>query len=246
MSGAQDYLPKDDLNSTQLLRSLQYAIERKKREEELTALNRINALIRDINKALLTATTRAEIEQAACERFVATDPYKFAIVGEFSSDFEQFTERHWESVDNHDLEDVMESEGQLLGQQPAAEAIETHEVQVIENITEELLSESEEEETAEPKFESVAAIPLVFEMSVAAIPLEFGTVHGVLVVYTDRSHAFDEQEREVLGELGQTIGYAMTALKGQIGGAEPRADSPRDSVDDTREEESDNFHPGFY
>ncbi|ADQ68419.1 response regulator with chey-like receiver, aaa-type ATPase, and DNA-binding domains [Halogeometricum borinquense DSM 11551] len=205
MRGAQDYLPKDDIDSAQLLRSLRYAIERKKREEKLETLNRINALIRDINKALLTATSRAEIEQAVCERFIATDPYQFALVGEFSSDFEEFTKRYWESVDKRDLETVLEVKGQLLGHQLAAEAVRTREVQVIQTVAEGALSEEQKDEIAEHEVKAVAAIPLVFE-----------TVHGVLVVYADHPYAFDEQEREVLGELGQTIGYAITSLEAQM------------------------------
>ncbi|AFK20653.1 response regulator [Haloferax mediterranei ATCC 33500] len=226
MWGAQDYLPKDDLNSTQLMRSLQYAIERKKREEQLAALNRINALIRDINKALLTATTRAEIEQAACERFIATEPYTFAMVGEFSSDFEQFLGRYWESVDKRGLESVMVSENRVLGHQPAAKAVQTQEVQVVENIPEEVSAETEEDETAEHEFESVAAIPIVFE-----------SVHGVLVVYADRPYAFDEQEREVLGELGRTIGYAITTLEAQGEQVEPDADSSHDPIENEYEDQ---------
>lgn len=225
--GAQDYLPKDDLDSAQLLRSLRYAIERKEREAQLEELNRINTLIRDINKALVTATTRAEIEQAVCERFVATNPYQFAVVGEFSSDLEQFTTRHWESLDEHDLATVVEDEGRLHGHRPAAEAVRTQKVQVVQNIAEDQTSEAGEEETPEHEFEAVAAIPLVFE-----------AVHGVLVVFADRPYAFDEREREVFGELGETIGYAITALETQIARSESQADSSRDPSNGAPEDRS--------
>lgn len=46
--------------------------------EELASLADLNAVIRDINRALLSATTRADIEAAVCEAFVDSPRYRAA------------------------------------------------------------------------------------------------------------------------------------------------------------------------
>ena len=48
------------------------------------------------------------------------------------------------------------------------------------------------------------------EYTAACIPVSVdGIAHATLVVYTDRAGAFDEREREMLTELGRTIGYVV-------------------------------------
>jgi DNA-binding CsgD family transcriptional regulator len=51
-------------------------------------------------------------------------------------------------------------------------------------------------------FRSAAAIPIVHE----------DRLYGVLGVYSERTDAFTEGEREVIGQLGEVIGHAIAAL----------------------------------
>jgi predicted DNA binding protein len=49
-------------------------------------------------------------------------------------------------------------------------------------------------------------------VSRAAIPIHHaGTVYGVLVVYSERSRAFEDDERDLFDRLGAVIGHAITA-----------------------------------
>jgi len=62
--------------------------ERKQREvhiaeqnERLELLNTTNEMLRDINRELVAASTREEIEHAVCEQFASIDPFDVAWVG---------------------------------------------------------------------------------------------------------------------------------------------------------------------
>ena len=48
----------------------------------------------------------------------------------------------------------------------------------------------------------------------ATVALVYGrTVYGAMALHTDREAGFDERELEVLDELGETIGHALTAIE---------------------------------
>jgi hypothetical protein len=56
----------------------------KEREAKLETLDRVNTIIRGVNKKLMTATTTDEIAQAICDEFVSNDLYQAALLFEQS------------------------------------------------------------------------------------------------------------------------------------------------------------------
>ena len=72
-----------------------------------------------------------------------------------------------------------------------------------QSIAEEEAFASWREAALERGYESAVAIPLVYRE----------TTYGVLCIYSPRPNAFDETERAVLEELGETIGYAFSAAE---------------------------------
>ncbi|SDQ46462.1 bacterio-opsin activator domain-containing protein [Natronobacterium texcoconense] len=53
-----------------------------------------------------------------------------------------------------------------------------------------------------------------FEGAIARVPLAYGeTTYGTLAVATDRSVAFDRDERDWLTTIGRQVGYAITAVR---------------------------------
>jgi|GEM_PF-1449706 len=98
------------------------------------------------------------------------------------------------------IEDESEDSG-WCEQQLSAEVLRTGDVVVGENVCERLDPAQQQAEDAE--FGSLAGVPVVHD----------GKHYRVLGVYTARSDAFGEDEREVLGQLGEVIGYALYALE---------------------------------
>lgn len=183
--------------------------ERKQREQaleqqanRLETLNHINAVIRDVNEALVRASSREEIEQAVCEHFVGDTPYQFAWVGDFDIRSEDVEPRAWAGIEDGYLDERLSSEPRER-EITAATAIQGGSMIVAQNIADDSEYNPWREAALDRGYRSAAAIPLTYrEIS-----------YGVLCVYAPRPNAFDETERAVLSELGETIAYAISAAE---------------------------------
>ena len=171
-------------------------------KDQLRRLQRITSIIRDIDKQLVVATSREEIEQTTCERLVNADPYELAWVGDYTVSFEQATPC---AVAGRDVT----LDGEVLadgGSDIIAEAVSTGEVQVVEDLTAGRgpeLFEPIDGDGVENEFTASAVVPLIYR----------DTVYGVLNLYTDEADVFDEREVVVLSELGDSIANAINSVE---------------------------------
>lgn len=169
----------------------------REQRDELDELNQINTVIRDIDQALVAATSRDGIEEAVCERLAASETYAAAWVGEYGEEYETMTARTAAGVDAPRLDAVNagDGDGATAVREAGAVALRTGTVQRVG----ELVSGDSESESGE----SVVAVPLVHE----------DVEYGVLVVSADRASAFDERKVAVMAELGETISHAVAAVR---------------------------------
>jgi len=209
--GAQDYLVKDEVTGDLLARSIRYAIERNHQErerarqlEQLEALNSLNRISQDITHAVITTSTREELERAVCERLVESDAYRFAWIGQVDRTSDQLVPRASAGVDDGYLDEITVTvDGNDTAQGPAGEAVRTHEVQVVQNVETESAFEPWREEASARGYRSSAAVPIVYE----------DLLYGVVNVYAASPNAFSEPEIEILSRLGDVIGHAVTAIE---------------------------------
>ncbi|MEA3386208.1 MAG: ATP-binding protein [Thermodesulfobacteriota bacterium] len=89
-AGAQDYLSKNQLDSNSLIRSMRYAIERKKAERRIEHLNSVLKAIRNVNQLIIVEKDRDSLLQKASEALIETRAYNAAWFG-FLQDDETFT-----------------------------------------------------------------------------------------------------------------------------------------------------------
>ncbi|WP_424018974.1 PAS domain S-box protein [Halorientalis pallida] len=177
------------------------ARERKieRQRDELDELNRINAVIRDIDQALIRAQSREEAERVVCDRLAASEAYRFATVTGYDPTTDTFVPRT--GAGEHERIDVIEAMG-TAPDGPGREAIRTRSVQVIQNLRASDRLHAWESAAFECGVRSLAIIPVTFE----------DTTYGLLSVFASRPDAFDEREETVLGELGETLGYALATI----------------------------------
>ncbi len=181
--------------------------DRREREAELRAqaekletLNHVNAVIRDVNDALVRADSRSEIESAVCEHLAAAEPYALAWLGDLTITGDQVEPRAkaGDAADYVDARPVDTDHGFT-----AVDAIGADEPHVVQSIDEDPTAEPWREAALSRGLEAAAAVPLSYR----------DTSYGVLCLYAPRRGAFGETEREVLAELGETIGYAIAAAE---------------------------------
>ena len=155
-----------------------------RQRDELETVNDLNAVIRGVNQALVSALSREEIEETVCEKIAAADLYRTAAIADMPT-WSGEADR-WTTAGDADA-----SGGDGPPAPPAVEG--------------ELGPDDGDAAT------NLAADAQSGTWSV--VPLVYGrTVYGALGLYTDRESVSD-RERSVLGELGESIGHAINAVE---------------------------------
>ena len=164
---------------------------------------RINTLIREINRQLVDATTTAGIERAVCETIAASEPYRFAWIGEPDPGSGEVRVRESAGVGERYLDEVeVYHDDRPRGWGPAGMAIRTRETQLVRDISRDPSFEPWRDVAAEYGYRSVVVLPL----------FRGELLHGVLAIYADHREAFADEEREVLAELAGTVGRALETV----------------------------------
>ena len=168
--------------------------------DELESLNDMNEVIRDVNQALVHVSTREEIERLVCEQFGTADQYQFAWLGRYDLEDETVTPRFWAGVGDGYVTDspVSVAEDPVL-----AEAVENRGVTVEPDIARSDLPDERIDMARSRGYRSVAAVPITYQ----------NILYDVLVVYAESREAFGPKERDVIAELGETIGYAINTAQ---------------------------------
>ncbi|PCR88916.1 GAF domain-containing protein [Natrinema ejinorense] len=176
--------------------------ELQRQNEQLTALNRINATIREIDQAIVRAETRDEIDHTVCERLTDNDRFEFAWIGTVDSTTETVEPRAW-AGDEQGYLDSQSIAVAPTGAEPAGQTAATGDVTMVTNVAADLRGDPWRSDALTRDFMSVLSIPLVYN----------DLTHGVLTVYADTRGAFDGTARAVLTELGETIASAQSAIE---------------------------------
>ncbi|MFB6140827.1 MAG: MEDS domain-containing protein [Halosimplex sp.] len=199
-----------------------------RQNEQLRHLNRINETIRRIDRALVQASGRDEIEAVVCERLAETDAYEFVWIGDRDPLTDQFVPREWAGDGEAYLDELYRdggttasgsaAESETGGEpepvpNPAREALETQAAYAVENVLTTAEFDAWRRAALSAGFHSSLSVPLVYNE----------TEYGVLNVYTGEPNLMSEMEQEVLQELGATVAYA-------IDGAETRESLHTDKI----------------
>jgi len=189
----------DRAEREELLRERERTLTRK--NEELTRLDHANRVVREINRAVTNASTRREIESAVCDRLAETDRYLFAWIATTEAD--PPTPTAWAGIDATYV-DRLREEGRNTPELALVErCLEDRRDLLVRNALDDPNWERGRREALTYGYQTVLAIPLVDD----------DRAHGALVVHATVADAIGEGEREVLAELGETIGHAIRSVE---------------------------------
>ncbi len=170
--------------------------------EQLTALNRINETIREIDQAVVQAETRDEIDQTVCELLTADDRFRFAWIGTVDPATDTIEPRAWAGTEQGYL-DSQSFAVDVGNTEPAGQTTATGDVTMVSNVAAGIRDELWRKDAVARDYLSVLSIPLVYN----------DLTHGVLTVYAPTQDAFDDTTKAVLAELGETIASALSAIE---------------------------------
>ncbi len=205
-AGATDYLQKaSGIEQYELLANrIENAVEQYRSHKRATELSRIHTITGEVKQALVRANSRTEVETRTCEIFSQSDPYLFAWIGEPNPESGTIDPRAWAGVEEGYLENItVTADDAETGQGPGGTAVRERRVAVSQNIHEDAEFEPWRADALDRGYQAVAAVPLEYEE----------TLYGILGVYSARPYAFDEEERELLAELGGDVAHAIHSLE---------------------------------
>ncbi|MDS0475452.1 PAS domain S-box protein [Natrinema sp. 1APR25-10V2] len=171
--------------------------------ESLNRLNRINNVVRSIDQVLVRASSRTEIERAVCEKLTAGDTYTFAWIGGYEAATDAVSPRESGGHQQGYLKSLSFAGADNGSEGPAETAVRKREPVIETDLLTDPPHEAWREKALRRGYRSVISIPLTYRDS----------LYGVLTVYSDRTELFDGIERQVLTELGETVGHAINAVE---------------------------------
>lgn len=171
--------------------------------DRLERLNRLNDVIRTTQRALLEATTKRAVETTVCDSLANDGFYDAAWMGTYDPVEDRLDV--WGAAGDGvgDPDDVPHAGVGDPDADPVAAALESGTVQVVSDVMADPPLAAWREQTLALGLRSLVCLPLVHQ----------GSVAGVLVVYEDRTDAFDELAQQVLTELAQSVAYARRAIE---------------------------------
>jgi PAS domain S-box-containing protein len=205
-AGATDYLRKTSGTEQYevLANRIRNAVDQYRANDRAANLERVRTLVGDLNQALVRATAREELEADVCDIISDSEPYSFVWIGEVDAETDQIQPRASAGMKDGYLDRVtITADDTPTGRGPGGTAIRERRMVVSQDIQSDPQFEPWRDAVEEYRLRSVAAVPLIYE----------DDLYGLLVVYTDRPEAFDEDERALLSELGDDVAHAIHAVE---------------------------------
>jgi predicted DNA binding protein/DNA-binding response OmpR family regulator len=159
------------------------------REQQLERLTNVNRVIRRVDRALVDSDTREAIDAAVCRAVVGTEPYRAALVVEYTD--------HSRGVRLREVAGALDEEADITGSDLAAgveSAVEGGDIELLTDL-----------DVALEGFEDGVAV---------VTPLSYREKsYGALVVATTADHTVSDHELDVFAQLGSRIGNGITAVE---------------------------------
>ncbi|MFD1565514.1 bacterio-opsin activator domain-containing protein [Haloarchaeobius amylolyticus] len=169
--------------------------------EKLTRLNHTNEIVREINHGVAQASTRTEIEATVCDRLAATDRYRFAWIA--ASDDDPPVPSAWAGVDAAYIDRIRDDGNCASEIALVRDILESGTGRTVRDVLEDDRWAMRRKEALTYGFQTVLGVPLAAD----------DRRYGVLMVHVAGADAVSEREREVLVELGETIGHAIKSVE---------------------------------
>jgi len=188
-------------NEEYILTSLQDISLLKKSEKEIKRLNRIYAVLSDINQMIVRTKDKQKIFDETCRIAVEVGRFKLAWIGEMKDEeYNSITPIAIHSQDNFPDEEI---KNDIIANKKFIDLIKNSKSYYIVNNIEENKYQSIKEIANKYNFKSFVVFPIIF----------MDEVRWCLNLYSEENDLFDENELKLLTELVNDISYAIYTLE---------------------------------
>jgi HTH-type transcriptional regulator, bacterioopsin transcriptional activator and related proteins len=191
----------DRIGQTQRLHDREQELQEQNRH--LERLNRSNQIRQDIEEHLLLATSREEIERGICDRLTDQDACLFAWIGEPDPSGSQIRPRVSAGLERGYLDAVTATTVEDSAAEPTGRAVRARTPLYVENVAASVHNGAWRTDALSRSFQSVYTVPLVYD----------DYLYGILSIYGSERDVFCQTFRSMLADLGETIAYAIDAVK---------------------------------
>ncbi|MDY6776181.1 MAG: GAF domain-containing protein [Halobacteria archaeon] len=186
-----------------LVKRIEETVEHRRAVEEERERRRVLEVIREINRAVTRSSTHESLKQRVCEVIAESEPYVFAWFGEYDDETRTVVPTEYAGVEAGYLDEIEIKVDGETSKGPTGRTVRNREVEVMQNIPEDPSYEPWREQALERGYRSSASVPAVYS----------GELYGTLNIYADRKFAFDNDEKELLREIGEDIGFGLNAIR---------------------------------
>lgn len=177
--------------------------ERKRAEENIRKLNRVYAVLSNVNQAIVRIHDRQKLFDEICKIAVEDGKFKMAWIGlldENSRSVKKVVHNGIVGTYFNNLNMNMNDGSAEIN--PLAIAINTKKQFVINDIELDDLMQIWREKAIKNNYRSFCVLPLIV----------FGKAYGVVNFYSDKEHFFDEEELKLLEELTMDVSFAIETI----------------------------------
>lgn len=178
--------------------------KQKEQADRITRLNRVYAVLTDINAMIVRSLDQQELFEDACRIAVEMGKFKLAWIGRFDADADRIIPVAWAGPEEGTLDTVNQVAGELTGNHgPAALAAHEGEYCVCNDLTNDSRMEPWREESLSREYGSMMALPLTVADKVVAV---FG-------LCSEEKEFFDTEEIALFVEVAGDISFAIDHLE---------------------------------
>lgn len=208
-TGATDYLQKaGGTEQYELLANrIKNGVESYRAQERASYLERVRTIVRDVNQALVRASSRQEIETQVCEILTDAKGVQLAAFSAVDPETNQIEPQTWAGaeegdryLDAVDLTVAEIADGQRI---PHERAVSEREIAISRNIQEDPAFDPWRDAVRESGFHTLAVVPIEHKTD----------LNGLLAVYSGRSQPVGEVARDLLAELADDTAHAINAIE---------------------------------
>jgi PAS domain S-box-containing protein len=201
--GAQDYLIKGDISARALVRSIDYAIERKQSERRILHLNSILRSIQAIDRLIVRERDEQKLLQGACDILHAEGKFSITWIGLLSRSSNRVVPAAAAGLDIGIVRrHTITTDDKPTGKGPSGTVIGLKETRVFTDLSDKRF-DPWRDSIRELGITSGIASPLIID----------DVVFGVLNVYSRHPNPFSDEEAALIEEVARDLSFAVTAIR---------------------------------